>query len=111
MSGPDPATPEEPPALQQERTALAWDRTGLAVVVVGALFTHTAGPPFDDLRHLPGYLAMVFGAGIYVWALRHYPIRCRDLTAGRSIARPGLVRLVAAVVAALGVTAAVLIVS
>lgn len=61
----DPITPFED-GLQRERTALAWHRTALALLVAGSLFTRHIGPPYFDLSHAPGYIALIAG-GVVLW--------------------------------------------
>lgn len=98
------------PGLQHERTALAWDRTGLALIITGALLVRAGAPPYDDLRHLPGYLAIGFGAVLFWWAARRYEIRRHALRGGASVVRPGLVRVIGITTIALGLLAMTLIV-
>jgi hypothetical protein len=117
-AGPDePDDVDGPPArdrvfdrgLQHERTALAWDRTGLAMLVVGALVLRGGGPPYDDVLHVPAYLAMGAGA-ILLWAGgRRYDRREVDLRAGRSVVRPGLIALTGFAAVGISFSALVLI--
>ena len=95
--------------LQHERTALAWDRTGLAFLLVAVLTLRSGGPPFDDLRHTPGYVAMVVG-GVLLWtAGRRYRRREIDLREGRSMVQPGLVVVTGVTALLLSLTALLLV--
>jgi uncharacterized membrane protein YidH (DUF202 family) len=95
--------------LQHERTALAWDRTGLSLIVVGVLTLRSGGPPYDDVLHAPGYLAMVIGA-LLVWeGGRRYRRREVDLRAGGSPVRPDLVLVTGMTAVAVSAAALVLI--
>jgi uncharacterized membrane protein YidH (DUF202 family) len=95
--------------LQHERTALAWDRTGLSLLVVGVLTLRSGGPPFDDLLHAPGYLAMAVGA-VLLWAGgRRYRRREADLRRGVSPVQPHLVLLTGIAAVAVSVAALLLI--
>ena len=95
--------------LQHERTALAWDRTGLAFLVVAVLTLRSGGPPFDDLRHAPGYVAMVVG-GVLLWAAgRRYRRREADLREGRSMVQAGLVVVTGVTALLLSLTALILV--
>lgn len=95
--------------LQHERTALAWDRTALSLLVVGALLLRGVGPPFDDLRHVPGHLTLAVGAALLWASARRYRRRNARLRAGASVVWPRLVRLtgVAAVGAGLAALAVI----
>lgn len=97
--------------LQQERTALAWDRTALAMIVGGALFIRGGEAPYGDLRHLPGFVAILVG----IWALgrsyRLYTRRHALLRDAASLTETGLILTVAAVTLALSVASVVLIVT
>ena len=93
--------------LQQERTALAWDRTAVAMIVGGALFVRAGQPPYHEVRHAPGLVAIVFGATLIVLASRRYDAMRRRLDAGHAATSPRLVLAtglftVAFAVAALG---------
>lgn len=57
---------------QPERTVMAWDRTGVALMVVGALYMRTGQPPYSALRHVPGVIAMLYGAALIGLAYRRY---------------------------------------
>lgn len=95
--------------LQHERTALAWDRTGLGFLVAAVLTLRSGGPPFDDLRHAPGYVAMVVG-GVLLWtAGRRYRRREIDLREGRSMVQPGLVIVTGVTALLLSLTALLLV--
>jgi uncharacterized membrane protein YidH (DUF202 family) len=75
-------------SLQQERTALAWDRTGVAMIVAGALFVRAGTPPYHELRHAPGLIAMVFGAVLILLAYRRYDWLHARLHAGEAVVSP-----------------------
>jgi uncharacterized membrane protein YidH (DUF202 family) len=75
-------------SLQQERTALAWDRTGVAMIVAGALFVRAGTPPYHELRHAPGMIAMVFGAVLILLAYRRYDWLHARLHAGEPVVSP-----------------------
>jgi uncharacterized membrane protein YidH (DUF202 family) len=77
-------------ALQQERTALAWDRTGVAMMVAGALFVRAGTPPYHELRHAPGMVAIVFGAILLLLAYRRYDWLHARLHAGEPVTSPQL---------------------
>lgn len=77
--------------LQHERTALAWDRTALALLLVGTLTLRAVGPPFDALRHVPGYVTLMVAMGLLWAAGRRYRVREVDLRVGRSPVHPRLV--------------------
>jgi uncharacterized membrane protein YidH (DUF202 family) len=95
--------------LQHERTALAWDRTGLSLMVVGALTLRSGGPPYDDLLHAPGYLALAVG-GVLLWAGgRRYRRREADLRRGASPVQPHLVLVTGFTAIGVSVAAMVLI--
>jgi uncharacterized membrane protein YidH (DUF202 family) len=108
-SGPPPSDRVLDVGLQHERTALAWDRTGLSLLVVGALTLRSGGPPYDDLLHVPGYAAMLVGAGLLWAGGRRYRRREDDLRRGGSPVQPHLVRLTGIVAMVVSVTALVLI--
>jgi uncharacterized membrane protein YidH (DUF202 family) len=95
--------------LQHERTALAWDRTGLSLLVVGALTLRSGGPPFDDLLHAPGYLALVVGASLLWAGGRRYRRREADLRRGASPVQPHLVLLTGISAVAVSIAALLLI--
>jgi putative membrane protein len=96
--------------LQHERTALAWDRTALGLIVVGAFTVRGVGGPFGELLHLPGYLAIAFGAVLLWLGARRYRHRDHDLREGSSPVRPRLVILTGVATVGLGVTSLLLVV-
>jgi uncharacterized membrane protein YidH (DUF202 family) len=109
--GPEPADGERvlDEGLQHERTALAWDRTALAVLVVGALVLRSGGPPYDDLRHAPGYLGVAAGAALLWAGGRRYRRRERELRLGGPGLRSRLVVRTGVLVIALAVAALVVV--
>jgi uncharacterized membrane protein YidH (DUF202 family) len=106
-AGPPPVGRVFDVGLQHERTALAWDRTGLSLLVVGVLTLRSGGPPFDDVLHAPGYLAMTVGAGLLWAGGRRYRRRELALRHGASPVHPRLVFLTG--IAALAVSVAALL--
>jgi uncharacterized membrane protein YidH (DUF202 family) len=111
---PDGAGPSPPDrvfdvGLQHERTALAWDRTGLSLLVVGALTLRSGGPPFDDVLHAPGYVAMAVGAWLLWAGGRRYRRREAALRRGETPVRPHLVVLTGVAAVAVSLTALVLV--
>lgn len=98
------------PGLQHERTALAWDRTGLSLMVVGALMLRAGQPPYDDLRHLPGWLTIAFGAVLLAWAARGYAVREASLRRGGPIVHRRLVPVVGWAAVAVSVASVAIVV-
>ena len=92
-------------SLQQERTALAWDRTGVAMMVAGALFVRAGTPPYHELRHAPGLVAIVFGAGLIFLAYRRYDWLHARLRAGEPVTSPVMVLATGLVTVAFAIAA------
>lgn len=113
----DPGAPDEADepdgvldlGLQHERTALAWDRTALSLLVVGALVVRSVrehGP----LWALPGYLTLAVGGAVLWLGTRQRRRRERELRAGVSPVRVGLVRLTGVAAVGISLVALVLVV-
>lgn len=97
--------------LQHERTTLTWERTGLSLMVAGALLVQAGEPPFDDVRHLPGYLAIGSGAALVWWAVYRHELREDSLRRGDAAVsvHPRLVRLVGVFTVALSLASLVVV--
>lgn len=80
--------------LQHERTTLSWDRTAVAMIVAGAVFLHAGNGPLHSPRHIPGALAIVFGAVLLAHAYRRYERLRGSVPTGANSAAPWLLRLV-----------------
>ncbi len=79
--------------MQQERTALAWERTAIAMIVAGLLLAR-AGAGLGTAFAAPGAAQVVLGAGLLVWAGRHYDDLHRPLRTGESPVHPSAARVV-----------------
>lgn len=80
--------------LQHERTALAWERTAIATVVAGVLVARYAAQALHVAVALVGLAQVAVGAGLIVWAGRHYDDLHGPLRAGQSPVHPLAARLV-----------------
>lgn len=111
-SGGGPRSPQKvfDKSLQQERTALAWDRTGVALMVVGSLFVRAGAPPYHELRHAPGAVAIVFGAVLIFLAYRRYDWLHARLDAGEPVRSPPLLVATAVITVMFGFSALVLVI-
>ncbi len=83
--------------LQQERTALAWERTAFASIVAGLLFVRFASA-WHPLLTLIGFIQVLFGGGLLIWAGYHYDELHGPLRAGESPIHPTATRAVGWVV-------------
>ena len=92
------ATPERPltvfdPMLQHERTALAWERTAIATMVAGILLGRVAVRQ-HPLLSVIGIAWVTVGAGVLLWAGRHYDALHGVLRAGETPVHPTAVRVI-----------------
>ncbi len=105
--GSDRELPHHDAGLQAERTAMAWQRTALGLGGVAALLLHdTGGRP---LAALPGMLGLGVATLLLVATEVRYEHTVRRVAAGRDATAARLVRILAATVALLSVTAICLI--
>lgn len=81
------------PLLQHERTALAWERTAIAAIVAGLLFVRTVAQ-WHTVLAVIGFGQVVFGAGLLLWAGRHYESLHGPLRAGENPLHPTAAGLV-----------------
>ena len=94
-----------------ERTFLAWNRTALALVVAGLAITQLL-PPFPGIpggRHLVGVPLLILGIVLSLASYQQWARNQRALRLGRPLPHSSLPRLLALVVAAVAMTAAVLV--
>jgi len=94
-----------------ERTFLAWSRTALALVVAGLGVVQLL-PPFPGVpwgRHVLGLPLIVFGAVVALAAYREWTRSQRAMRLGQPLARSVMPRLLAVVIATMGVISAVVV--
>lgn len=100
---------EVTPGLAGERTDMAWSRSGLAVLTCLAAIAKKLLPELDRVSGTAVIVAaLVVGAGAWTVALLWARIVAATTLAGRSVADPRTLRLVAYGSAALGVAAIVI---
>ena len=80
--------------LQQERTALAGERTAIATMVAGILFARYSAAEVHLAVASIGIVQVVLGAGLLVWAGRHYDELHGPLRSGASPVHPTAARIV-----------------
>lgn len=95
--------------LQHERTALAWERTAIASMVAGVLVARYAAESLHVAFAAIGLGQVVLGAGVLLWAARHYDDLHGPLRAGESPVHPFAARIVGLLT--IGFTGAALVVS
>ena len=94
-----------------ERTFLAWSRTALALVVAGLGVVQLL-PPFPGVpwgRHVLGVPLIVFGAVVAVTAYLEWVRNQRAMRLRQPLPRSVMPKLLAVVVAAMGVIAGVVV--
>ena len=96
--------------MQQERTALAWERTAISMIVAGLLLART-GARLGTVFAAPGAGQVVLGAGLLVWAGRHYDELHRPLRAGESPVHPSAARVVGVATTVFSATALAIVVA
>jgi putative membrane protein len=112
---PDPADggtePDPRYTFANERTFLAWSRTALALVVSGLGVVQLL-PPFPGVpwgRHVLGVPLIVFGAVVAVAAYREWIRSERAMRLGQPLPKSVMPRLLATVIAAIGVISGVVV--
>jgi putative membrane protein len=94
-----------------ERTFLAWNRTAVALVVAGLAITQLL-PPFPGIpggRHIVGVPLIVLGIVLSIASYRRWEQNQRALRLGQPLPGSNLPRLLTVLVAAVALTAAVLV--
>jgi putative membrane protein len=94
-----------------ERTFLAWNRTAVALVVAGLAITQLL-PPFPGIpggRHIVGVPLIVLGIVLSIASYRRWEQNQRALRLGQPLPVSNLPRLLTVLVAAVALTAAVLV--
>jgi putative membrane protein len=105
------AEPDPRFTFANERTFLAWSRTALALVVAGLGVVQLL-PPFPGVpwgREVLGVPLIVFGAVVAVAAYGEWVRSQRALRLGQPLPRSVMPRLLTAVVATMGVIAAIVV--
>jgi len=107
--GPPPHPTEQlDPGVQSERTQLAWQRTGLGFAAIGALFLRLAFRGHLALA-VPGLLTLLAAALLTARAEHRYRATFAAVRQGHSPADHCAVATTAALTAALGLTALIVI--
>jgi putative membrane protein len=114
LTGPDPRDEGDEPdprfSYANERTFLAWNRTALALVSVGLAVAQLL-PPFSFAggRRIIALPLIALGAVVAVMSLREWADNERAMRLGVPLPGSRLPRLVALVIAAVGVVAVVVV--
>ncbi len=80
--------------MQHERTALAWERTAISVMVAGVILSRYAASDAHLSFAAAGIAQTLVGAGLLVWAGRHYTELHGPLRSGASVLHPRATKLV-----------------